>query len=58
MKLVQLHEDGSYRVAIKNVLRFQLAIDHISVGLSFRQAAAVITQHRNRCNNPKLVGLN
>jgi hypothetical protein len=57
MKLFKLLEDGSYRVTIKNPLRFQLAIDHISVGLSFRQTAAVITQHRNRCNNPKLAGL-
>jgi hypothetical protein len=42
MKLFKLQEDGSYRVTIKNPLRFQLAIDHISVGLSFRQTAAVL----------------
>jgi hypothetical protein len=57
MKLFKLQEDSSYRVTIKKPLRFQLAIDHISVGLSFRQTAAVITQHRNRCKNPKLAGL-
>jgi hypothetical protein len=57
MKLFKAHMDGSYRVTIKNPLRFQLAIDHISVGLSFRQTAAVVTQHRNRCKNPKLAGL-
>jgi hypothetical protein len=57
MKLFKLQKDGIYRVTIKNPLRFQFAIDHISVGLSFRQTAAVITQHRNRCTNPKLTGL-
>jgi hypothetical protein len=57
MKLFKLQEDGSYRVTIKNTLRFQLAIDHIKVGLSFIQTAAVITQHRNRYKNPKLAVL-
>jgi hypothetical protein len=46
-----------YVVKIKNPLRFWLAIDHIKVGLSFRQAAAVITQHRNRTKNVKLMGI-
>jgi hypothetical protein len=46
-----------YVVAIKNPLRFWLAIDHIKVGLSFRQAAAVMTQHRNRTKNVKLMGI-
>jgi hypothetical protein len=30
----------------------------VSVGLSFRQTAAVITQHQNLCKNSKLAGLN
>jgi hypothetical protein len=30
----------------------------VSIGLSFRQTAAVITQHRNLCKNSKLAGLN
>ena len=59
MKLFRLDEGGAnYTVLIKNSLRFWLAIDHISVGLSFRQTAAVIEQHRVRTKNPKLVGLN
>ena len=45
-------------ITIKNPLRFNLAIEHVSVGLSFRQTAAVITQDRNACKNPKLAGLN
>ncbi len=58
MKLFKLQEDGSYLVIIKNSLRFNLAIEHVSVGLSFHQTAAVITQHRNLCKNSKLAGLN
>jgi hypothetical protein len=58
MKLFKLQEDGSYLVIIKNSLHFNLAIEHVSVGLSFRQTTAVITQHWNLCKNSKLVGLN
>jgi hypothetical protein len=58
MKLFKLQEDRSYLVIIKNSLRFNLAIEHVSVGLSFRQTATVITQHRNLCKNSKLAGLN
>ncbi|CAK9860023.1 unnamed protein product [Sphagnum jensenii] len=57
-KLFKLQEDGSYLVIIKNSLRFNFAIEHVSVGLSFCQTAAVITQHRNLCKNSKLTGLN
>jgi hypothetical protein len=46
-----------YAVTITNPLRFWLSIDHVNVGLSFRQAAAVITQHRNRTKNVKLMGI-
>jgi hypothetical protein len=46
-----------YAVAIANPLRFWLSIDHVKVGLSFRQAAAVITQHRNGTKNFKLMGI-
>jgi hypothetical protein len=35
MKLFKLQEDGSYLVIIKNSLHFNLAIEHVSVGLSF-----------------------
>ncbi|CAK9234486.1 unnamed protein product [Sphagnum troendelagicum] len=45
MKLFKLQEDESYLVIIKNLLCFNLAIEHVSVGLSFRQTTAVITQH-------------
>ncbi|KAH6569497.1 hypothetical protein BASA62_004868 [Batrachochytrium salamandrivorans] len=58
MKLFQLQKDGSYVVVIKNSLRFDLAIQHVSVGLSFRQTATVMTQYRNACKIPKLAGIN
>jgi hypothetical protein len=58
MKLFKLQEDGSYLVIIKNSLRFNLAIENVSVGLSFHQTTVVITQHRNLCKNSKLAGLN
>jgi hypothetical protein len=46
-----------YAITITNTLRFWLSIDHVNVGLSFRHAAAVITQHRNRTKNVKLMGI-
>jgi hypothetical protein len=46
-----------YAVTITNPLRFWLSIDHVKVGLSFRSAAAVITQHHNRTKNVKLMGI-
>jgi hypothetical protein len=58
MKLFKLQEDELYLIIIKNSLRFNLAIEHVYVGLSFRQTAIVITQHRNLCKNSKLAGLN
>jgi hypothetical protein len=47
------------RYAVTNTypLRFWLSIDHVKVGLSFRQTAAVITEHRNRTKNVKLTGI-
>jgi hypothetical protein len=58
MKLFKSQEDRSYLVMIKNSLRFDLAIRHISIGLSFRQTSKVIEQHRSAIKNAKLSGLN
>ncbi len=58
MKLFKPQEDGSYLVTIKNSLRFNLAIRHVSVGLSFRQTSMVIEQHRSVTKNAKLNSLN
>jgi hypothetical protein len=58
MKLFKPQEDGSYLVTIKNSLRFDLAIRHVSVGLSFRQTSKMIEQHRSATKNAKLNDLN
>ncbi|CAM6003781.1 unnamed protein product [Sphagnum balticum] len=48
----------SYCITIRNLKRFELALDHTSIGLSFRQTSAVIDQHKEAFGNAKLVGLN
>ncbi len=58
MKLFKPQEDKSYLVTIKNFLRFDLAVRHVSVGLSFRQTSKVIEQHHSATKNAKLSGLN
>ncbi|KAH8941177.1 hypothetical protein BDL97_14G024200 [Sphagnum fallax] len=45
-------------ITIRNVKRFELALDHTSIGLSFHQTSAVIDQHKEAFGNAKLVGLN
>ena len=57
MKLFKVQDDGSYVVTIKNPVQFQLAVDHVSVGLSFRQIASIICQTYTRIKDPKLRGL-
>jgi hypothetical protein len=58
MKLLVMQDDGSYVVTIKNPLRFNRALDHRAVGLSFRQTSRVIDQHRHQTKNARLAGLN
>ncbi len=48
----------SYCIILKNVKRFELALDHTSIGLSFRQMSVIIYQHKEAFGNAKLVGLN
>ena len=57
MKLFRRQEDGTYNVTIKTPLRYQLAVQHTSAGLSFRQTATVIQQHQNLTKNTKLTGV-
>ncbi len=49
--------DAPYKIEIKNVLCFDLATAHTSIGLSFRQTARIIAQHRAICKNPLLSGI-
>ncbi len=48
----------SYCITVKNVKRFELALDHTSIGLSFHQTYAIIDQHKEAFGNEKLVGFN
>jgi hypothetical protein len=41
MKQFFKQDDGSYVVKIKNPLRFNLALDHTAVGMSFRQTSRI-----------------
>ncbi len=48
----------SYCITVKNVKQFELAFDHTSIGLLFRQMSTIIDQHKKAFGNAKLVGLN
>ncbi|CAM6007485.1 unnamed protein product [Sphagnum balticum] len=48
----------SYCITVKNVKRFELTLDHTSIGLSFRQTSVIIYQHKKAFGNAKLVGHN
>ena len=39
-------------------MRFELKMDHVSVGMSFRQTAAVIQHARDHTKTAKLTGMN
>ena len=52
MKLFQPQEEGSHEVTISNELRFNVAVDFISIGMSFRQAASAFEVARQRLKNP------
>jgi hypothetical protein len=59
MKLF-VKSDGAdiYTVEIKGLMRFDLALDHISIGMSFRQAALTIQHAKDRTKTAKLGGVN
>jgi hypothetical protein len=59
MKLFCNKDDALvYTVTIKDCLRFDLAMDYVGIGLSFRQMAAAIQKAKDRTKTAKLVGLN
>ncbi|KAH8952971.1 hypothetical protein BDL97_09G113300 [Sphagnum fallax] len=47
-----------YQVVIPNPMRFELAMDHVSIGMSFRQAAAAIQHARDHTKTATLSGMN
>jgi hypothetical protein len=59
LQLFKLNENkDGYTVSIKRVMRFKLAIQHVSCGLSFRQVVTTIEQTKNTCKIAKFGGLN
>ncbi|CAK9216558.1 unnamed protein product [Sphagnum troendelagicum] len=59
MKLFSKEEDEiDYTMTIKNVLRFELAINYVGIGMSFRQMAEAIQKAKDRTKTAKLAGLN
>jgi hypothetical protein len=59
MKMFEKNKEEPYYTAtIKNVVRFELAIDHISIGISFRQVAGAIQHAKDRTKLSKLSGIN
>ncbi|CAM6002565.1 unnamed protein product [Sphagnum balticum] len=47
-----------YQVVIPNAMRFKLAMDHVSIGMSFRQATAAIQHTRDHTKTATLSGMN
>jgi hypothetical protein len=59
LQLFKLNENkDGYTISIKRVMRFKLAIQHVSCGLSFRQVTTTIEQTKNTCKIAKLGSLN
>ena len=54
LKLFTLNEDGNYSVTIKNPLQFQLIVDYLAAGLSFRQVVNVVNITRKHTGMAKL----
>jgi hypothetical protein len=58
MKLFEKNGEPHYTATIKNIVRFELAIDHVSIGMSFRQVAGAIQHAKDRTKMSKLSGIN
>ncbi|CAM6030202.1 unnamed protein product [Sphagnum balticum] len=59
MKLFYKEDDALvYTVTIKDIMRFDLAIDYVGISLSFRQKAEAIQKAKDRTKTTKLVSLN
>ncbi len=59
MKLFCKEDDARvYMVTIKDILRFDFAMDYVYIGLSFRQTATTIQKAKDRMKMVKLAGLN
>lgn len=51
LKLFHQQDDGSYVAKVSNKVLYNLTLQHMSVGLSFRQTSTVIGQHKDVFGN-------
>jgi hypothetical protein len=51
-------DESKYVATIKNTMRYNLAMDLVSTGISFRQVAAALQFTKDRCDLAKLTGIN
>ncbi len=59
MKLfIKQSNESTYKVTIKNVMCFELAMDHVSINMLFRQTIAAIQQAKDCTKTTKLAGIN
>jgi len=52
------NDDQMYNVTINNAMRYELVMDHVSIGMSFRQIIATIQHTKDRAKVAKLTGIN
>jgi hypothetical protein len=52
------NDPDRYRVVIPNAMQFELAMDHVSINMSFRQATAVIQHAKDHTKTATLSGMN
>ncbi|CAK9252169.1 unnamed protein product [Sphagnum jensenii] len=55
---VEKDEEEEYVVTIKGMMRYELAMDHVSTGMSFRQVATTMQHTKERYSLSKLGGIN
>jgi hypothetical protein len=48
-------EEDEYVITIKGTMQYELAMDHVSMGMSFRQMAAAM-QHTKECSSLSKLG--
>jgi hypothetical protein len=51
-------EEDKYVITIKGTMRYKLAMDHVPMGMSFRQMAAVMQHTKEHYSLSKLGGIN
>ncbi|CAM6001651.1 unnamed protein product [Sphagnum balticum] len=59
MKLfIKQSDESTYKVTIKNIMHFELAMDHVSIGMLFWQIATAIQQAKDCTKTTKLARIN